>query len=55
MYVRELDVGYGYVHESDEGLRWVLRGVRNVTLVDASEDVLVGVSTAFGNAKIICA
>ena len=46
---------YGYVHEWDEKLRWVLRGVRNVMLVDASEDVLMRVSTAFRNAKIVCA
>ena len=44
-----------FSHELDERLRWVLRGVRNVTLVDASEEVFTRVSTAFCNAKIVCA
>ena len=39
----------------DESLRIVLRGVRNATLVDASEDMLMHVSRAFRNAEIICA
>ena len=46
--------GYGYVRELDESLKTVLCGVRNVTLVDASEDVLMHVSGTFRNAKIEC-
>jgi hypothetical protein len=47
--------GYGYVRELDESLRMVLRGVRDVTLVDMNEHVLMHVSEMFRNAKIECA